>query len=859
MLRLHFLVRLLALTGLLVAGVGALISATELDSWTHNSIRAAMHGERGQTATYAVCLMLGGVLLAVVIFALDFLVGLRKTAGRRSAVGLNVILQVALATALLVGINVWSFSPNPRHRHYLRFDCTRDHRFTLEPKLKEQLEQLRGETTVVVYQHPEHKMFGRFADKSDRYDKAAERKVVEKVKDLVELLRDVGPQFRVVVLDVEDEDYEEKLAEQAEKFPRLKDVVNSARENSIFFCAGDQIQRMDFNEFYQLDKSGSRQEVNGRRNLVLLSQGIEPFARRVLAIEEKRPRVAVAVAHPWLSTEGPLDEYTLAGLRKTLTNYGFDVRDIILKKFVGRRGRGLRMENSALSADESKFDQLEAQVQPLRLMIARDRQQIGMWSDLLSLLASNKTLDEVNAELRKRGVISQNEAMEEAARKLNIERIGPQLEDAKRELVDKEKKLKEREVDLERLQAQERVVEGQRVTDLKKKLSTLLAECDMLIVARMTLRDVGIGDVIPLSLHQIDENQLAAIKEFMKAGKPVLFCCGPNNDQPDPSDPPDRKPTPPSDNLENMLAEVGLVFAPQTVLYDSEADDIASSQAISFGRATAANIPPVEFPEKFVLSGIVQTSQGPPLPSNPIASSMRLMKRSAGQPLELRLRHPRPVYFRSLNGPPAFERAFLSTSAASWNEDQPFPTDDRPVPRFDPPKGDDPSKGTLWEKRRGPFPIGVAIETTLPVEWYDPQYGAVKAAELAASGVNNPAGLPFGFATQSLISTETFVPAAAKGQANFIAPKKVRLAVVGHGGWFAGAKLPPADETLLLNTTNWLLDRDDRLPRAEPEWRFPRVDLSSSEQLLWRWGTFLCLPGLFAYLGLVVLLVRRMR
>jgi hypothetical protein len=851
MLRLHFLLRLLALTGLLAAGIGALVSATELNSWSHASLRAAVHGEYGQTATIAVGLMLGGLVLAVVIFALDLLFGLRKTAGRRSAVGFNVILQVALALVLVAGVNAWSFS------HYRRFDCTEKHQFTLDAQIKEQLQQLRGETTVIVYQ--QHKMFGRFSDKADRYDTAAERKVVEKVKDLVDLLREVGPQFRVVVLDVEEEGYDRALSEEAAKCPGLEAAIKSAPESSIFFCANNHVQRLGFNEFYQLDKTGSQEAEHGRGNLVLLEQGVEPFARRVLAIEEKRPRVAVAVAHPWLSTEGPIDEYTLAGLRKSLTNYGFDVRDIILKKLVGRRGRGMRLENSALSIEESKFDQLEAQVQPLRFQIARDRQQIALVGELLSLLKSPMPMDEVNAELRKRGLIGRNEAMEEEARKLNIDRLGPQIEDAKRELAAKEEKLKQRERELEQLQTKERVVEGQRASDLKKKLASLLDECDMLIVARMTLRDVGIGDVIPLSLHQIDENQLAAIKEFMKAGKPVLFCVGPNNDAPDPSDAPDRKPTVPSDNLENMLAEAGLVFAPQTVLYDSEADDIAASQAISFGRASAADIPAVDFPEKFTLTGIVQTA-GPDVPSNPIAASMRLMKRSAGQPLEVRPRHPRPIYFRSLSGPPHFERVFMATSAASWNEDQPFPTDERPVPRFEPPKADDPGKATLWEKRRGPFPIGIAVETTLPVEWYDPQYGAAKVAELTAAALDHPGGLPLVLAAESFVPTGAFVPASAKGDAKFIAPKKVRLAAIGHGGWFAGPKLSAADETLLLNTTNWLLDRDDRLPRKkDPPWQYPRVELSPNEQLLWRWGTFLGLPGIFAYLGLVVLLVRRMR
>jgi len=63
----------------------------------------------------------------------------------------------------------------------------------------------------------------------------------------------------------------------------------------------------------------------------------------------------------------------------------------------------------------------------------------------------------------------------------------------------------------------------------------------------------------------------------------------------------------------------------------------------------------------------------------------------------------------------------------------------------------------------------------------------------------------------------------------------------------------------LLTTSNWLLGRDDRLPRDDRELRYPRADLSPIGQALWRWGTFVLLPMSFVCLGLTVLLVRRMR
>ncbi len=116
--------------------------------------------------------------------------------------------------------------------------------------------------------------------------------------------------------------------------------------------------------------------------------------------------------------------------------------------------------------------------------------------------------------------------------------------------------------------------------------------------------------------------------------------------------------------------------------------------------------------------------------------------------------------------------------------------------------------------RRGPFPVGVAVETTLPAAWYGDR--------------------------------------GAK-------PATARVAVIGHGGLFIGQSLPPVKEKLLLDTCNWLLGRDDLLTQAGNEWQYPRVALAENEAALWQWGTRLGLPVLFAYLGMVVLLVRRLR
>src|SRR5262245_40419825 len=120
MSRFRFLRLFLALSALLVAAVGTLMCVMELQSWNHQTIRECVHGEHGVIAEVAVLQVLGGLAVAALMLLLDLLMAVGGSAGRRSAVGINVLVQVALAVTLLVGVNVYSFL------HYARWDCTRD-------------------------------------------------------------------------------------------------------------------------------------------------------------------------------------------------------------------------------------------------------------------------------------------------------------------------------------------------------------------------------------------------------------------------------------------------------------------------------------------------------------------------------------------------------------------------------------------------------------------------------------------------------------------------------------------------------------------------------------------------------------
>src|SRR5262249_20764088 len=175
-------------------------------------------------------------------------------------------------------------------------------------------------------------------------------------------------------------------------------------------------------------------------------------------------------------------------------------------------------------------------------------------------------------------------------------------------------------------------------------------------------------------------------------------------------------------------------------------------------------------------------------------------------------------------------------------------------PRYDATPFDDPKRGTHDEERRGPFPVAVAIESPLPVDWYEPTYADLrKAAPLLAplDGGSLPARLTARSSVDPDKQTKTLVPQSQRPVG--------RLIVIGQGGLFNGKQLSPAHEQLLLHMTNWLLKREDRLPRTDKTWDYPRVQHDERTGFLWKYGPFLGLPAFFLYLGLIVWIVRRVR
>jgi hypothetical protein len=771
-----FAMRLTAVSGIFVLAAG-------LALW-----------QAGLTWTGVALAVLGGSC-ALVGLIMEVRQSSTVIADRRSVFGFNAVLQAILAIALTIGVNAYSFF------HYLRFDLTRDRHFTLPASIKSDMRQLQGETTIVLHQR--HKTLGQLSDKPDAYDYAAERKVVEKVRDFIDQFRELGRQFNVVILDVEEEGYSEKLAALTAGAPELRQAIDSTGENSIFFYNQHQVQRLGFHDVFQLDKQSSQEAGSGKGNLVLLDQGVKPLASKILNIDEKKPKIALATVHEVLSLEGS-DELGMAGVKKTLEQHGFNSKDIILKKWNEMTGP----EPAVSTFDESKYERLEAEVSEVDADIHGLEAEIKELKALQSLWKTaslgdltKKYADQLQGQSLTEDIRARQVALVDRNIALRDFLLGQQRED--------------REA-LARQQTGLRVdslEEQRRIADLRAKANRMLADCDLLIIPRMTLFNVARGEYIPNRVYKLDPAQLEAIKDFIKSGKPVLVLIGPSNEpanRMEPSEGPDQ--------FEFLLRDLGIQPANQTVLFNVESKSFAERRGGLLVLGANVEVPPVEFnksaPRGQTLLG--RTSETETKKPNPIGESMELTARSLGkdQSLDLRLRAPRPIYYEGgKDAKPAFQPEFMSTANASWNEDQPFPTRER-TPRYEPPKGHDPAAGTIDEKRRGPFPIGVAIETAVPKSWYP------------------------------------------DAKAN---PAAVRVVAIGHGGIFIGPTLSPVREKLLLDTCNWLLGRDDLLTSASRQWKFPRLEMSAREQSIWEWGTRLGLPALAAYCGVVVLMVRRLR
>ena len=785
--RLHFLIRFLGVTGLFVACVGVFLARLDshLASW-----QAAVDAVRSPHLPD--WLILGGAAAVIPALLVEIITGLWAASARRSLFGLNAVFQVVLAAALLVGVNLFAFE------HPLRFDWTRSQEFTLPASVQTDLQRLNDETTVVIYQR--HKSADQ-AGKMDRYDFAAERKVVEKVKDLVQQLREIGPHFRVETLDVEEGGYDDKLDRLTKDAPELRQAIESAPENTLFFHAKGHVQAMSFDEFYRLEKVDSV----AAGNLVLGYAGVRPVVDRIFNLEERRPRVGVLVVHELLTTDSAIDLYTLSGLRKSLTAHGFDVRDVVLKRWAESLSPAVdRLDDSKLDRLLDERDALDDKMKQHTRELEVLKQLVADWptgrpDDLAArLIQYADAYDPSIFVLLKTDDIH----ITAANRQRLLDRLRSNLAFAE-EISDLDRRQRENVTKELAGLDEEGVRERRRMTDLRAKLDNELAECDLLLIPRQTILSNGAPIVKGLpEVHDLNADQAAAIKEFMRRGKPVFACFGPRNQ-------PGLGATPP-DDVEKLFADLGVHFGKKTVLFNAQVRAFAENDENPFRLSKSVEVPPLH------LDAEESDNAENSLPPNPIRESLLLTAHSTGRPFDLTARYPRPVYLdNEVRQTLKFDPDVLSADRASWNDAKPFRTLERPIPSYSPPDRKDLDNGTPEATRRGPFTVAVAFETDVPARW-----------QLSAADQ----------------------------------PAKLRVAAIGHGGLFIGKELSPSQEGLLLDTCNWLLGRDDRLARPAVEWRYPRVAMSDyKETTLWLWGARLGLPLLFAYLGAVALLLRRLR
>ncbi|HEX3148733.1 MAG TPA: hypothetical protein VHR66_11650 [Gemmataceae bacterium] len=873
--------RILGLTALFAALSGLFILFALFHEVTVGNIRTVTLEGVGTAFVAALMLLIGASVTALwLLFELLTWLG---GSGRRSAAGANAMAQVLLALAVFVGLNYLGF------KYFKRWDMTRNQDFTLPTTVADDLRKLDAKTTIVVLKR--HKAFGqlseqrtvqRGADELDAaYDDEAERKVVDKVNDLVDQFRLLGSQFHVVTLNFGSKGFSKTVVEETADRPGLRDAIAAAPENSIFFYADDRVEtltadeahrrqaagrhihlqsqpkdpnavlaymgnipRLSFNEFYRLDKTASKAANPGpdgvaRGNLVLHPQGVESFARRVLAIQEKRPKVGLLVIHEVLSSApagAGREIFTAAGLRRSLEDHGFDVVDVVVKKWGEQGGPA----PAAYTLAETQFERLEAELEGYdeeRRDLQDERKEYAehlsnfrdMTLDQLTVKYKAQFRRDVTKEIRDANILNLSERL-----KLVDERLAE---------IDAERR--ETDAQLSALLKNERAFEDRRVTDVKAKLTRLTADCDMLIVPRLTVMNASAVEAIDPSFYKLSAEQVAVVKDFMKTGKPVLVCAGPNAERNSPA------PTDPLDDLERLLADRGVQLGRETIITNAEQKGFAAGRAGNQLGGATTDLPPVAF--------ATPDDNGR---DNPIASAMRATAASADQKLDLKINDPRPVYVSpEMAKKGSIKPEFLLSPAASWNEENPMVIRNigggRGVvipPRFKPTPFGDRKKGTPDEVRRGPFPIGVAIETTLPIEWYNDEAGKLIEAGALATPLDGGLLAVCLTAKSEVAKDKTSDKAVLQTER-----KKGRLAVIGQGGVFTGKQLSPAQEQLLLHTCNWLLNREDRLPRTDAEWSYPRLNRDEKQSFVWKFGPFLGLPMFFLYLGLIVWIVRRVR
>ena len=221
------------------------------------------------------------------------------------------MLQGALAAVLLVGVNVWSF------HHYERVDCTRDRQFTLPAEVRKDLRQLDpdSKTTIIVYSGTRRSARSPTSRRTITIP-PPRRKVVEKVK------RSGRPAPRARRAATQRRSARHPGARTSSRIGSNRSDTQNApeltqghrrrrRKTACSSTPGEQRQAahpaLELQRLLSAGQDGvARGSRRPRQSRVALS-GHGPFAQRLTHLEEKRPRIGIAVIHKVLTSTSDHD------------------------------------------------------------------------------------------------------------------------------------------------------------------------------------------------------------------------------------------------------------------------------------------------------------------------------------------------------------------------------------------------------------------------------------------------------------------------------------------------------------------------------------------------------------------------
>ena len=310
---------------------------------------------------------------------------------------------------------------------------------------------------------------------------------------------------------------------------------------------------------------------------------------------------------------------------------------------------------AAATADESALERLEERQNVLERLIANVERQrpvfeksLTVWKKAVNDAKNARRSDAPLAEqLDGDKVTAEMACYPGAVLQANLENIDKALPSYRQRLDEvKEEKSK---LNVPALKEQ------QRMTDVKAKMARLLADCDLLIVPRMTLRNVADEfENIPAGSTRWTMRRWRRSRTSSRRASR----CWPASGRPTRRRTRDRAgpATIAATGWKTLLGQLGVKFGKETVLFDSEVEALADSRAGAELGGGQFEAPPVLFDW---MPGAGRPVGSPLVSDKPnrIRESLRLTARALGKdaegkplPLDIRIRHPRPIYYRAAQG-----------------------------------------------------------------------------------------------------------------------------------------------------------------------------------------------------------------